>query len=92
MMKSPVVTSTVYSISSRYFAKSWWGDLTNAVIAIDLGSHMVDVSPLSTLGALCLAALPEKVNRSQLFRQLLVWGFSMTIVAGILAFLFLDLL
>ena len=68
------------------------GDLTSAVIAIDLGSHMVDVSPLSTLGALCLAALPETANHSQFFRHLLIWGFSMTIIAALLSFLFLDLL
>jgi uncharacterized membrane protein YqjE len=62
------------------------------VIAIDVGSHMVDVSPLSTLGALCLAALPEDANRAKLFRQLLLWGLSMTFVAMLLAFLFLDVL
>ncbi len=67
-------------------------ELTQAVIAIDIGSHMVDVSPLSTLGALCLAALPEGVDRSKLFRQLLLWGISMTVVATVLSFLFLDLL
>jgi hypothetical protein len=71
--------------------KAGGGNLTEAVMAIDLGSHMVDVSPLSTLGALCLAALPEGANRPKLFRQLLLWGFGMTLVAALLAWVFLDM-
>jgi len=68
------------------------GDLTDMVVAVDVGSHLVDVSPLSTLGALCLAALPEGVDKSVLFRRLLLWGMSMSVVGAILAFVFLDLL
>jgi Na+/H+ antiporter NhaD/arsenite permease-like protein len=67
------------------------GNLLEAVIAIDAGSHLVDVSPLSTLGALCLAAMPEGKARERLFRSLLLWGFAMAFVGGLLAFLFLDL-
>jgi Na+/H+ antiporter NhaD/arsenite permease-like protein len=67
------------------------GNLLEAVIAIDAGSHLVDVSPLSTLGALCLAAMPEGKARERLFRSLLLWGFAMALVGGLLAFLFLDL-
>jgi hypothetical protein len=63
-----------------------------AVIAIDVGSHMVDVSPLSTLGALCLAALPDGFDRSSVFRPLLIWGLGMAFVGALLAFVFLDLL
>jgi Na+/H+ antiporter NhaD/arsenite permease-like protein len=89
---SGVVMPLFIPLAPDILQKVGGGDLTNAVIAIDLGSHMVDVSPLSTLGALCLAAVPETVNRSQLFRQLLMWGFSMTLIAALLAFLFLDIL
>jgi Na+/H+ antiporter NhaD/arsenite permease-like protein len=68
------------------------GNLTEMVVAVDVGSHLVDVSPLSTLGALCLAALPEAVNKSTLFRRLLLWGVSMSVAEAALAFVFLDLL
>lgn len=68
------------------------GDLIDMVVAVNVGSHLVDVSPLSTLGALCLAALPETVNKSTIFRKLLFWGLSMSIIGGLLAFIFLDLL
>jgi hypothetical protein len=62
------------------------------VVAVDVGSHLVDVSPLSTLGALCLAALPATVDKSVLFRRLLLWGVSMSVAGAGLAFVFLDLL
>lgn len=68
------------------------GDLMDMVVAVDIGSHLVDVSPLSTLGALCLAALPETIDKSVLFRRLLLWGVSMSVAAAALAFVFLDLL
>ncbi|MBL8099256.1 MAG: hypothetical protein JNK81_08740 [Anaerolineales bacterium] len=68
------------------------GDLIKMIVAVNVGSHLVDVSPLSTLGALCLAALPENYNKSIMFRRLLLWGLSMSVLGGILAFIFLDLL
>ena len=68
------------------------GNLIDMVVAVDVGSHLVDVSPLSTLGALCLAALPAGVDKSVLFRRLLFWGVSMSISGAMLAFVFLDLL
>jgi Na+/H+ antiporter NhaD/arsenite permease-like protein len=89
---SGVVMPLFIPLAPDILQKIGTGDLTQAVIAIDVGSHMVDVSPLSTLGALCLAALPEDANRAKLFRQLLLWGLSMTFVAMLLAFLFLDVL
>ncbi|MBL8091599.1 MAG: hypothetical protein JNJ43_14785 [Anaerolineales bacterium] len=68
------------------------GDLIKMIVAVNVGSHLVDVSPLSTLGALCLAALPENFDKSIMFRRLLFWGISMSVLGGILAFIFLDLL
>jgi len=62
------------------------------VISVCVGSHMVDVSPLSTLGALALAAIPIKAQRDKAFRGLLIWGMSMAVVGAVLAFIFLDLL
>jgi hypothetical protein len=44
----------------------------------------VDVSPLSTLGALCVAAVPSAGEARVLFRQLLAWGLSMTVVGAVL--------
>lgn len=89
---SGVVMPLFIPLAPQILERVGTGDLTSAVIAIDLDSHMVDVSPLSTLGALCLAALPQSEDRSRLFRQLLGWGLSMTVVGALLAWVFLDLL
>ena len=51
--------------------------------SINVGSHLVDVSPLSTLGALCLAAAPPEENRSLLYRKLMAWGWSMAFVGAV---------
>ena len=52
--------------------------------AVNVGGHLVDVSPLSTIGALCLAAAPVDERADRLFRKLLFWGLSMTIIGPIL--------
>jgi hypothetical protein len=50
---------------------------------INVGAHLVDVSPLSTLGALCLAAAPAEEDRGLLFRKLMAWGWSMAVVGAV---------
>lgn len=50
-------------------------------ISINIGSALVDVSPMSTIGALCVAAAPA-AGRARLFRSLLIWGLSMSIVGA----------
>lgn len=67
-------------------------DIVPMIIAVAVGSHMVDVSPLSTLGALSIAAVEKKTTRDRMFKYLLIWGMSMSVVAGVLALVFLDLL
>ena len=59
------------------------GDPLAVAISINIGSALVDVSPLSTLGALCLAAVPDQAEARVLFRQLLVWGLSMAVVGAV---------
>jgi Na+/H+ antiporter NhaD/arsenite permease-like protein len=55
-------------------------------MSMNVGGHLVDVSPLSTIGALCLASVSGDESR-RLFNQLLAWGLSMTIVGAILCYL-----
>jgi len=55
--------------------------------AISVGSHLVDLSPLSTTGALCIAGVPAGVDSHGLFNKLLAWGLSMTVVGAILCWL-----
>jgi di/tricarboxylate transporter len=53
-------------------------------ISICIGSALVDVSPLSTLGALALAAAPAGADRTRLFRSLMAWGLAMSVAGAAL--------
>ncbi len=64
-------------------AKLGGGNPLQIAISINVGAALVDVSPLSTIGALCIAAVPAGHDTKQLFRQLLLWGFAMTIVGAL---------
>jgi hypothetical protein len=55
---------------------------------MNVSGHLVDVSPLSTIGALCLAATADAESRD-LFNKLLAWGLSMAVVGAILCHLIL---
>lgn len=89
---SGVVLPTFMPLIPGLIAQLGGGNIWKLIIAVDIGSHMVDVSPLSTLGALCLAALPPMVDKAPVFRGLLTWGFAMAVVAAALAFVFLDVI
>ena len=68
------------------------GDPIAIISAIDVGSHLVDTSPLSTLGALCIASAGEEEDKGVLFRKLLIWGLFMSIVSGIVCYVFFGIL
>ena len=60
--------------------------------AMNVGGHLVDVSPLSTLGALCMAAAHPSVDSRDLFNKLMIWGLSMTVVGGAVCYLLFTVL
>jgi hypothetical protein len=53
--------------------------------AMNVGGHLVDVSPLSTIGALCMAGAGTEDSRA-LFNKLLAWGLSMAVVGALLCY------
>ncbi|MFI5310519.1 MAG: SLC13 family permease [Gemmatimonadales bacterium] len=59
------------------------GDPLQVAMSINVGAAIVDVSPLSTIGALCLAALPLGLDPRPLFRKMIIWGFSMAVVGAL---------
>ena len=61
-------------------------DPLGLALAVLVGGNLVDMSPLSTIGALCLAASPPD-QRTRLFNQLLAWGFAMAVVAAVISWL-----
>ena len=54
-------------------------------MSMNVGGHLVDVSPLSTIGALCMAGAAADESRA-LFNKLLAWGLSMTVVGALLCY------
>ena len=63
------------------------GDTMAIIYSMNAGGHLVDVSPLSTLGALCLAAAAPGTDSRKLFNQLLAWGLSMSLVGAAVCWL-----
>lgn len=64
------------------------GDPLALALSINVGASLVDVSPLSTLGALCIAAVADQAMARVLFRRLMAWGLSMAVVGAVLCQLF----
>lgn len=56
------------------------GDPLTIALSINVGASIVDISPLSTLGALCIAAVVDPRQAPDLFRKLMLWGLSMIVV------------
>lgn len=66
------------------------GDPLAVALSINVGASIVDVSPLSTLGALCVAAVADPDLARDLFRKLMIWGFSMAVVGAVMCQLFAN--
>ena len=62
--------------------------MRNLVYTCCVSAHLVDASPLSLLGALCIANAPEWEDKNKFFRQLLIWGMGMSVFAAVLSFAF----
>ena len=56
--------------------------------SINVGGHLVDVSPLSTIGALCIASAVTTGDSRKLFNQMLAWGLAMSVAGAIICYLF----
>ena len=68
------------------------GSAVAMVSSINVGSHLVDVAPLSLFGAICVACAGESNDKGKLFRQLMIWGLSMSVVGGFLCYVLFGLL
>ena len=61
-------------------------DALGVASTMNIAGHLVDVSPLSTIGALCIASVPAGDMSRKLFNQLLAWGMSMTVVGAVICY------
>jgi len=85
---SGVVLPALLPMAPKLVAQLGGGDVVSIISSINLGSHLVDVSPLSTIGAMCIAAASAHVDKQVLFRKLMIWGLSMSVVGAIASYLF----
>ena len=89
---SGVVLPTFLPTAAKLVEKVGGGDPLAVALSINVGSSLVDVSPLSTIGALCVAAVADGVTARTLFRAMLLWGLAMTVVGAVFCALFAPLL
>jgi Na+/H+ antiporter NhaD/arsenite permease-like protein len=64
------------------------GDPLAIAASMNVGAHLVDLSPLSTTGALCIAAISSGESVRSVFNKLLIWGLSMTVVGAVFCYVF----
>ena len=56
--------------------------------SMNVGAHLVDMSPLSTTGAMCLAGITDPAEVRPTYNKLLAWGLSMTVIGSLLCWIF----
>ena len=64
------------------------GDPIGIATSMNVGAHLVDMSPLSTTGAMCLAGITDPAQVRPTFNRLLAWGLSMTVIGALLCWVF----
>jgi di/tricarboxylate transporter len=89
---SGVVMPTFIPLVPSLIAKMGGGDPIALVSSINLGAHLVDASPVSPGGAMCLAAAAAWVDKEKAFRQLMIWGLSMSVVGALVCWLLFTVL
>lgn len=84
---SAVVLPAFLPIVPSLAAKLSIADPVSIAMTMNVAAHLVDVSPLSTTGALCVASIAAGPDSRRLFNQLLAWGLSMSIAGALLSWL-----
>jgi hypothetical protein len=64
------------------------GDPLSIATSMNVGAHLVDMSPLSTTGAMCLAGITNPADVRPTYNRLLAWGLSMTVIGALVCWIF----
>jgi Na+/H+ antiporter NhaD/arsenite permease-like protein len=67
-------------------------DLLALVSSIIVCGFIVDLSPLSTTGAVFISNAGPKADKNKLFRNMLIWGLSMSVVGAVVSWIAFTLL
>ena len=89
---SGVVMPTFIAMAPSLITQLGGGDPVAIISAINVGSQVVDVSPLSTLGAMFIANAAIHEDRNRLFQRLLIYGLAMAVVGALVCYLFFVIL
>ncbi len=81
---SGVVMPAFLPTASALAERVGGADPLAVALSINVGAALVDVSPLSTIGALCVAAVTDTEAARKLYGRLLLWGLSMTVAGAVL--------
>ena len=68
------------------------GDPYMVASSMNVGAHLVDMSPLSTTGAMCLAGIADSAQVRPTYNKLLAWGLSMTIIGAVGCWFFFSVI
>jgi di/tricarboxylate transporter len=79
---SGVVLPAFLPLVPKFIAEMGGGDAWAIAMSIVIGGNVVDAAPLSTIGAICVAAAAVGTDRRLLFHKLLAWSFAMAFVAA----------
>jgi di/tricarboxylate transporter len=64
------------------------GDPLSIATSMNVGAHLVDMSPLSTTGAMCLAGITNPADVKPTYNKMLAWGLSMTVIGALVCWIF----
>jgi len=79
---SGVVLPAFLPLVPKFIEEMGGGDPWAIAMSIVIGGNVVDAAPLSTIGAICVAAAAVGTDRRLLFHKLLAWSFAMAFVAA----------
>jgi Na+/H+ antiporter NhaD/arsenite permease-like protein len=85
-----VVLPALLPLVPKMIVQFGGGDPFALTCCVAVTGHLVDSSPLSTIGALYIASAPLAENRQTLFNQMLAWGLSMSVVGAVMSYAFFS--
>lgn len=89
---SGVILPAFLPLAPILLSKIGGGDLLALISTIVVAGHLTDLSPLSTTGAVFIAQAGPKTDKSKIFRDMMIWGLSMSVVGAVISWLFFTVL
>ena len=82
-----VILPAFLPLAPGLLAKVGGTDLMALISSIVVCGFVVDLSPLSTTGAVFIANAAPQADKNKLFRNMLIWGLSMSVVGAVISWL-----